>query len=372
MKSIRVKKALSVITVILGVTLGTQAKSSDQVNLCVFPPQESLISIPEDDAPKFLADGWLLNAYSFYADMTDISNGDRYGILAIYLSFFDTTLFAVGSVTDVAAQNYVHQPWLSFGPTFTPTEDGFDLFLPDGPTSANGPVATGENGRVAFDLAVGGYEAKLNYESLKDAAAFFDDGFGAYIDPETGQDVGSNFYYGRYRNLVYGTLKRPGDHWPRPVIGSGGWDHQFGASLQGDVKWTWYYIRLDNGEEVMMFDITMRESGARVIKSATLMGKAPLCKYETFNDEEFVTNASGEYISPHSGNVYPTTLEFAIPSKGLQLTLTPAMQDQELVNMFGLVTPSYHGIATVEGTRNGKRVTGGADIQLVGFGGALE
>lgn len=343
-----------------------QAFASDNLNLCRSheTPPEVLVSLPEDDAPKSLSEDYTTDVYFFMGEFQTLQGRDYHFALA-YLYFEGTTLAAVGSITDVANQKFHHKTWASLGVPYKATQNSFDLSIPDGPLSVNSPRAKGANGVALVEMEIDGIKVEFALDSLKNPAYFFHNGFGQYTDPATGNDVGSNFYYGRTRNLLLGKIKQNGN--TQLVYGEAWAERQAAIALQGDVKWTWYSIRLDNGEEIMAYDIKMRQTGDQVIRSATFVGAPGTCQYEEPAPEEFIMTSSGSYTSPHSGNVYPTSFGLEIPSKNLQLTLTPVMQDQELVNLLGFVPPAWHGGTTVTGRRNGRPVRGHADVELYGF-----
>lgn len=341
----------------------TQAFASDNFNFCESheTPPEVLVSLPEDDAPKSLSDEFIVDAYFFNGNFQTL-DGHRYSYELTYLFFEGTTLAAVGSITDIDRQEFHHKIWASFGVPYRETVDGYDLTIPDGPLSTNPPRVIGSNGNALFKMEIDGITVELALSSLKNPAYFFHNGFGAYIDPATGEDVGSNFYYGRTRNLTLGKIKQ--DAQTQLVIGESWAERQYTLAFQGDVVWTWYAIRLDNGEEIMAYDITMRQTGDQVILSGTFVGAPGACDYEELAPEDVIMTSSGAYTSPHTGNVYPTDFALEVPSKGLELTLTPVMQDQEGFDLLGLLPAFWSGGATVQGIRDGEPVQGHAEIQL--------
>lgn len=354
------------------------ASASDTFNLC-YPhdtPQGTLVDLPADDAPKFFSDGPHVGprgvvemnpvqTYFFNGNFKTL-NHHEYGFGLTYLTLFDTIVFAVGNITDVTNQTYHHKAWVSFSSPLPRAIDSFNLILPSEPTSLDAPVTTGENGQVDLHMTIDGITVDLSLESVKDPAYFFHNGFGAYIDPATNTDVGSNYYYARPRNLVYGKIKANGKK--KMVAGEAWAERQFMIAPQGDVKWVWHAIRLNNGEELMVYDIQMRQTGETVIHTGTFIGKPPSCNAEELEPEDIIMTSIGSYTSPHSGHVYPTSFRVEVPSKDLDITLTPTVQDQELYNLLGAAAPTWAGGAEVEGTRNGHPVIGNAEIQLLGFG----
>ncbi len=348
---------------LISMATAPQAVASDDINFCESheTPPDVVVSLPEDDAPKSLSEEVVTDLYAFVGNFQTLA-GHRYTFQLIFALFEGTTIFATASVTDVDNQIFRHKAWASLGIPYEETENSYDLSVPDGPLSGGSPRAIGANGNAWLEMEVDGVTVELVLTSLKNPAYFFHNGFGSFVDPATGQDVGSRFFFGRTKNLALGTIKQNG--LTQPVFGEAWADTHHLIALQGDIVNTGYFIRLDNGEEIMAYDFRMRQTGDQVFRSATLVGAPSACEYEELAPEDFIMTSSGAYTSPHSGNVYPTSFQLEIPSRDLELTLTPDMEDQEFYNLLGFFPPTWSGQATVEGTRNGVPVRGHASVDV--------
>ncbi|HKY63411.1 MAG TPA: lipocalin family protein [bacterium] len=343
---------------------GGSAFGSDFLNLCLTnhqPPAGVDVNLPEDDSPKAGTPGFPVDAWAWNAHVQTLAGHDyAFGFLYLYLPF--DVLVVFGNITDVDGGSYHNQTWATFGIPYVPTEDGYlDIRLADTPISHNAPTAKGYAGDYRVTHEIDDLKFDVTFFNLKDPIYHGGDGFLPYIDPSTGNDVGSNYYYSRARAAVVGKVTDGGK--TKLVVGEGWSERQMPVAEQGDLKMFWYAIRLDNGEEIMLYDITMRQTGEQVIETGTYAFAPPFCGYEELTGDDFEMTTEGSFISPVTGTEYPTVFHADIPSRNTYLTLTPLLPNQEVFNTLGLFHSFYNGAATVEGTVDGQPVSGTAEIQ---------
>ncbi|HKY63189.1 MAG TPA: lipocalin family protein [bacterium] len=340
------------------------AFGSDTLNLCLTnhqPPPGVPINLPEDDSPKAGTPGFPVDAWQFNGHVqTFTGHNYGFGYLFLYLPF--DVLVITGNITDLDGGTYHNQTWATFGIPYVATEDGYlDIRLADTPISHNAPTVQGRAGDYRVTHQIDDVKFDLTFLNLKDPVYHNGDSFMSYIDPDTGNDVGSNYYYSRTRNALVGKVTDGGK--TKVVFGEGWSERQAAIHEQGDVKMFWYAIRLDNGEELMLFDVTMRQTGAPVIRTGTRAFAPPFCGYEELTGEDFEMTTGGSWVSPETGVEYPTVFYADIPSRDIHLTLTPLLPNQEVFNTLGLFHSFYNGAATVEGTVDGQPVSGTAEVQ---------
>jgi predicted secreted hydrolase len=183
--------------------------------------------------------------------------------------------------------------------------------------------------------------------------------------------VGEASYYYSYPRLFTGGRLRIGDK-NFEVTGTSWFDHEFSTSSLGkdQVGWDWFCIQLDNNEEIMLY--AMRDkSGAMDPVSEGTWVKADGTS-ERLMPGSFSIVKEGTWRSPRSGAVYPAGWHIVVPGHGADLTVIPAMADQELhLTKMGALD-YWEGACTVEGSVANKPVKGVGYTELTGYTGALQ
>jgi predicted secreted hydrolase len=79
---------------------------------------------------------------------------------------------------------------------------------------------------------------------------------------------------------------------------------------------------------------------------------------------EVALDALDHWTSPRSRVRYPGRWRLAVPGAGLALEIVPRLADQELI----VGTRYWEGAVGIEGTADGRPVTGRGYVELVGYG----
>ena len=183
--------------------------------------------------------------------------------------------------------------------------------------------------------------------------------------------VGEASYYYSYPRLATTGRLRVGEK-TCDVTGLSWFDHEFSMSSLGkdQVGWDWFCIQLDNHEEIMLY--AMRDkSGAMDPVSEGTWVKADGTS-ERLLPGSFSIGKKGAWRSPRSGAVYPAGWRIVVPGHRADLTVTPAMADQEL-HLTKMVTLDYwEGACSIQGSVADAPVTGAGYTELTGYAGALQ
>jgi predicted secreted hydrolase len=179
------------------------------------------------------------------------------------------------------------------------------------------------------------------------------------------QPGNASIYYSLTRMPTTGWLVMDGQRFP--VQGFSWMDHEFGTSfLEPQASgWDWLGLQFDDGTDLMLFQIR-RADGQRDDCSA---GTAVGVRGETSSiaSHEFGMEPLETWRSAQSGAEYPVRWRIRIPGRGVDITVTAAMPDQEL-NSDNAVT-YWEGAVTVTGVANGKPVTGRGYLEMTGYAG---
>lgn len=186
----------------------------------------------------------------------------------------------------------------------------------------------------------------------------------------SGPDGADMFYYLISDLAVTGVVDLGGQRLP-VVAGKGWYDHEFGgherATIEGEraterVAWNWVALQLDDGTEVsayQLWDLDLATSrGQRLIVVDRDGGR--------HEHVDLTIQPTHEWRSTRTFNTYPTRWALTCPSAGLELEVSGAFDDQELVTLIS--RPAFwEGRVTVAGTRRGQVVSGGGYVERSGY-----
>lgn len=228
--------------------------------------------------------------------------------------------------------------------------NGFDL-------TAGGWRMAGLGGHDHLSASMDGYAFDLALTAQKPPVLHGGNGIITY------GLAGFSYYYSRPLIAITGTLT---DHGALVAVTGTAWmDHQWGnfLSLAG-AGWDWYSIQLDNNTEYMLYII--RDSQKRPL-STVGTSVAPDGSAAEIPASTIAIQPTGSWTSPVTGGVYPSGWTVHITTQQLDLTLTPALRDQELVTAASTGVAYWEGAVTISGTVAGHAVAGEGYVELTGY-----
>ena len=166
---------------------------------------------------------------------------------------------------------------------------------------------------------------------------------------------------------VSGTLDRDGRR--VPVSGVAWFDHEFGpGGLPADLAgWDWFSVQLSDRTELMLYRLRTKDGSVSPFSQGTLIG--PDGAPSALRAADFETAATGSWRSPKSGATYPAGWRIRIPSRKIDLSITPRLADQELVTSRSTRVTYWEGACAVSGSAGGRPVTGTSYVELTGYAG---
>ena len=102
--------------------------------------------------------------------------------------------------------------------------------------------------------------------------------------------------------------------------------HQLERSQQG---WDWFSVQLQNGSELMLFELRDTGGGIDPFSSGTYI--APDGRAQHLKREDFTLQPLDYWKSPRTGARYPVLWKIAVLSLGITLECQAAIPEQELV-----------------------------------------
>lgn len=148
-----------------------------------------------------------------------------------------------------------------------------------------------------------------------------------------------------------------------PVRGSSWFDHEWGTSALGSeaVGWDWFSLQLEDGRELMLFQLRRRAGSIEPVSSGTVVAVSGVSR--TLTLEQMQLSVLDTWVSPATGAEYPIGWRVQVPDEGLDLQVEALLPDQE--NSLEIVY--WEGAVGVSGSHRGfgyLELTGyGVDIQ---------
>jgi predicted secreted hydrolase len=200
----------------------------------------------------------------------------------------------------------------------------------------------------------------LHLRSLKPVVLQGDAG----LSRKSAEPGNASYYYSLTRMEARGTVTVGGR--AHAVDGLAWMDREWSTSALGDdqVGWDWFALQLDDGREVMYYQLRRRDGTPDPASRGTLVGADGRASTLTPDDVDLAV--LDRWRSPRDGRAYPARWRLAVPAAGLDVTITPLVADQEL----DLIVRYWEGAVAVGGTAGGRAVDGHGYVELTGYGDA--
>jgi predicted secreted hydrolase len=170
----------------------------------------------------------------------------------------------------------------------------------------------------------------------------------------------ASYYYSVTRLAVSGQLEVPG--WRGPVSGLAWLDREWSTSALAaeQVGWDWFALQLDDGSDLMLYQLRRRDGSPGPFSAGTLVRADGSSRHLSVQD--FQVQVAGYWDSPLGGR-YPALWNVSVPDEALSLMVEPLLADQELHTV-----PRYwEGAVKVSGRRQDKEIGGGGYVELTGY-----
>ena len=166
--------------------------------------------------------------------------------------------------------------------------------------------------------------------------------------PKGPQLGNASYYYSFTRLETSGTVKVADAVYA--VSGLSWMDHEWSTSALGadQVGWDWFSIQLDDGSELMVFQLRKADGSIDPISSGIFI--APDGSTRHLGRGEFEIRVKDTWRSPHTGATYPARWTVLVPAVDLELEIEPYLADQELTVSYAY----WEGAVRVEGERAGR------------------
>jgi predicted secreted hydrolase len=207
-----------------------------------------------------------------------------------------------------------------------------------------------------------GIEVDLLLQDEKGPILHGDQGYSQKGD----QAGNASHYFSQTRLVSTGRIEIDGEQFF--VDGLSWMDHEYSTSAlsSGQIGWDWFSIQLDEGSELMLFQIRRADGSIDSYSSGTLID--PDGSTHSLGVQDFNIKSGRTWRSPNTGAEYPVQWEIYIPEYDLDLSLTPYMLDQEMDLSFTY----WEGAVEVSGTYRGRRIQGRGFVEMTGYAASME
>jgi predicted secreted hydrolase len=257
------------------------------------------------------------------------------------------------ALTDVGGRSHTYEERFSRGAAGLAgaTADPYRVWLEDWQVESQGPDR--------YHLRAGGEDMQLDL--------ILDDRKGPILHGERGYsrkgpDPGNaSYYYSQTRLETSGVVRLGGR--VHEVTGASWMDHEWstGGLAPEQVGWDWFSLQLDDGSELMAFQLRQEDGSIDRYSSGTLV--QPDGRSQPLGPEDFLIRATDIWRSPRSGADYPSRWTLEVPSAGLNLDIRPYLADQEM--MTSIIY--WEGAVRANGERDGAPLTGDGYVELTGY-----
>lgn len=243
--------------------------------------------------------------------------------------------------------------------------DPFRVWLEDWSVTGEGPSGGSAPYRKApetLKAAAGDISLDLRLVDTKGPVLQGDRGY-SRKGPEPGN---ASYYYSLTRIDTAGEVTVGGKSYA--VTGLSWMDHEYSTSALGPEQtgWDWFSIQLDNGTELMVFQLRRSDGSIDAFSSGTLIAADGATTQ--LGPDDFTLEVTDTWRSPRSGGEYPSGWRLRVPGAQLDLTVTPHIKDQEMQVSYVY----WEGAVKVAGTAGDNPVTGNGYVELTGYAGTMQ
>lgn len=176
----------------------------------------------------------------------------------------------------------------------------------------------------------------------------------------------ASHYYSGTRLATHGTLEVEGKQFE--VSGESWFDHEWATNqlTPEQAGWDWFSVQLDDGTELMLYQMRLRSGGTDAQSSGTFTDRDGQTQHLARGDYELAPLEF--WTSPKTKARYPVAWQLTIPRLDFKARISTPLRAQELA----LESIAYwEGAIDVDGTRAGQAVRGRGYMELTGYAGAL-
>ena len=174
----------------------------------------------------------------------------------------------------------------------------------------------------------------------------------------------ASYYYSLTRLQTSGVIQVGAEEFK--VQGLSWMDREWSTSVLDDtlVGWDWFALQLSTGQELMFYQLRQAQERSNDFSRGTLIESDGTT--QPLASDQLQIEVLETWRSPRLGAVYPAKWRLRIPSRDIDLTITPHMADQEMHTLIRY----WEGAVRVQDSQHGQRqhpITGHGYVELTGY-----
>lgn len=201
-------------------------------------------------------------------------------------------------------------------------------------------------------------KAEINFilESAKPFVLQGDEG----LSQKGNQPGNASYYYSYTRLKTKGKIIIDGKEFS--VNGFSWMDREWSTSaLSEDQKgWDWFALQLEDNTEIMYYQMRKINGAPDIFSKGVWVDQSG--QSQLIKKDDVILKVTDYWLSP-TGEKYPSGWSFRVPSKEIDLKITPAVKNQ----LMDVALRYWEGSVKIEGTKNGNRVNGRGYVELTGY-----
>jgi predicted secreted hydrolase len=209
-----------------------------------------------------------------------------------------------------------------------------------------------------------GLSLDLDLEARKPLVTHGDRG----LSPKSQEAGNASYYVGYTRMAASGRIATSSDKAEASpgteVTGEAWFDHEWSTSALGPraVGWDWFSLQLDDGRDLMYFQIRRDDGTIEPLSGGTLVDRNGTARRLASDDVR--VDVLERWTSPETGVTYPSRWRLRAPAHDLDLLVEPWLHSQEMRVSFTY----WEGAVRVSGWAEARHPSGQGYVELTGYG----
>ncbi len=201
------------------------------------------------------------------------------------------------------------------------------------------------------------FAISLQLQSEKKIALQGLDGF-SQKSPKAGN---ASYYYSYTRMATTGNIRMKQQQFS--VTGTSWMDREWSSSSLSvqQMGWNWFALQLSDHSELMFYQFRRKDGKLDTNNSGAIFHADNSKTMLDFSD--VVIKVLDHWKSPHSNITYPSKWQLSIPRLGLELEISPLINDQEL----NVTYRYWEGAVSINGKKNDRIISGQGYVELTGY-----
>jgi predicted secreted hydrolase len=186
------------------------------------------------------------------------------------------------------------------------------------------------------------------------------------LSAKSSESGNASYYLSFPRMETEGSLTISGKQ--HSVSGLSWFDHEWGSSALSAqaVGWDWFGLQLEDGTDLMLFQIRNEDGSYDRVSGGTLINVSGESTKLEQSDINILT--TGEWTSGATGATYPSGWRIDVPLYDIDIAVTPLITNQEM----NLSIVYWEGAVQISGTIAGKSVSGTGYVELTGYSASMQ